>query len=183
MSDAGAVLADAQLVDAPDLRFDVLVAGVVRPDRVRGVAGALDRRRADPREPARRRHLRGRARDAAGCPTTTGASLIAHATRQQRASASRSARSATSMRSPASDRADSIAAALAVARAAASLQARIVATQVASLPRALSLAKSGCVAPDSSRNWNRDGATVDLAETVMPEMRALLTDPGPAARC
>jgi selenide, water dikinase len=69
-----------------------------------------------------------------------------------------------------------IGAALALADAA-SLPVALAASRVPALPRALALAKSGIVAPQSSRNWNRDGARVDLAETVMPEMRALLTDP------
>ena len=59
----------------------------------------------------------------------------------------------------------------------AGLAATVQATRVGSLPRALALAKAGCVAPASSRNWNRDGARVQLADNVMPEMRALLTDP------
>ena len=45
------------------------------------------------------------------------------------------------------------------------------------LPRALALARSGTVAPGASGNWNRDGARVRLGDRVMPEMRALLTDP------
>ncbi len=62
----------------------------------------------------------------------------------------------------------------------AALPATIDSRRVPSLPRALGFAKTGCVAPESSRNWNRDGAQVALADAVMPEMRSLLTDPHPS---
>ncbi len=174
MSDAGAVLADAQLVDAPVLRFDVLVAGIVRPDRIRGIAG-------------------GQAGDVLVLANPLGAGIYAAAHgRQKLSDDDRRVLIAHATRSNAVGIAlgtirnvhavagvgptGLIAAALALARDG-DLHATLVASHVPSLPRALLLAKSGCVAPDSSRNWNRDGALVNLAENVMPEMRALLTDP------
>lgn len=174
MSDAGAVLADAQLVDAPVLRFDVLVAGIVRPDRIRGIVGGQAGDALILANPLgagiyAAAHGRGKLSD-----DDRGA-LITHATRANAVGVAlgtiRNVHAVACVGPT-----GLIAATLAVARAA-SLQASIVATQVPSLPRALLLAKSGCVAPDSSRNWNRDGAHVALAENVMPEMRALLTDP------
>ena len=174
MSDAGAVLADAQLVDAPELRFDVLVAGVVRPDRVRSVAGALAGDTLILASPLgagiyAAAHAKGKLSD------DDRLVLIAHATRTNRVGIALGAiRNVHAVAGVGPT--GLIAATLSIARAAG-LQARIDATRVASLPRALMLAKSGSVAPDSSRNWNRDGAHVDLAENVMPEVRALLTDP------
>ncbi len=174
MGDAGAVLADAQLVDAPALRFDVLVAGIVRPDRVRGIAGALPDDVLILASPL-----------GAGIYAAAHAKhklseddrhvLIAHATRSNRVGIALGTIKnvhAVAGVGPSG----LIASTLALARSA-NLQATLDATAVTSLPRALLLAKSGCVAPGSSRNWNRDGAHVNLAENVMPEMRALLTDP------
>lgn len=174
MSDAGAVLADAQLIDAPTLRFDVLVAGVVRPDRVRGVAGALPGDVLILAGPLgagiyAAAHARHKLSD------DDRRVLIAHATRSSRVGISlgtiRNVHAVAGVGPT-----GLIAATLALARAAA-LPATIEASRVPSLPRALGLAKTGCVAPGSSRNWNRDGARVNLAENVMPEVRALLTDP------
>ena len=174
MSDAGAVLADAQLVEAPVLRFDVLVAGIVRPDRIRGVAGgqagdALILANALGAGIYAAAHGRGKLSD------EDRRALIAHATRSNGVGvALGSIRNvhAVACVGPTG----LVAAALALARIA-DLHATLDARHVPSLPRALVLAKSGCVASDSSRNWNRDGAHVALAENVMPEMRALLTDP------
>ena len=174
MSDAGAVLADAQLVDAPVLRFDVLVAGIVRPDRVRGVAGAqagdvLILANALGAGIYAAAHARRKLAD------DDRAALIAHATRSNRVGIALG--TVKNVHAVAGvGPAGLIGAILALARAAG-LRAEVDAKQVPSLPRALMLAKTGCVAPGSSSNWNRDGARVDLAETVMPEMRALLTDP------
>lgn len=174
MSDAGAVLADAQLVDAPVLRFDVLVAGIVRPDRIRGVAGAQSGDAlilAHPLGAGIYAAAHGRQK----LSDDDRGALIAHATRSNGVGVVLGTIKnvhAVACVGPTG----LIAAALALARAAG-LHATLATTQVPSLPRALMLAKSGCVAPDSSRNWNRDGAHVNLAENVMPEMRALLTDP------
>ena len=174
MSDAGAVLADAQVVDAPSLRFDVLVAGIVRPDRVRGIAGA---------QPADVLVLASPL--GAGIYATANAKgrlsdddrrvLIAHATRPNRLGVALGTIQNVHAVAEVGPQ-GLIAAALAIARAAA-LTATLDVRHVPALAHALSLAKSGCVAPLSSRNWNRDGASVRLDETVMPEMRALLTDP------
>ena len=60
---------------------------------------------------------------------------------------------------------------------AASLTARIDMHAIPHLPQALALAKSGCIARASARNWNRDGAAIRLGDALMPEARALLTDP------
>ena len=60
---------------------------------------------------------------------------------------------------------------------AASLTARIAMHAIPSLPHALALAKGGCIARASARNWNRDGAAIRLDDALMPEARALLTDP------
>lgn len=60
---------------------------------------------------------------------------------------------------------------------AASLTARIAMRAIPSLPRALALAKGGHIARASARNWNRDGASIRLGDALMPECRALLTDP------
>jgi selenide,water dikinase len=174
MSDAGAVLADAQLVDAATLRFEVLVAGVVRPDRIKGIAGA-------------------QAGDVLilASPLGTGIYAAAHAKQKLSdderrvliAEATRSNRVGITLGTIRNVHAVAevgpgglIEATLALAQAA-SLHATIDATHVPALSRALALAKTGCVAPASSRNWNRDGAKVDLADNVMPETRALLTDP------
>ena len=174
MSDAGAVLADAQWVDAPVLRFDVLVAGIVRPDRIRSVAGA------QPGDVLILASALGAGIYAAAhtkrkLSDDDRRALIAHATRANAVGVAlggiRNVHAVAGVGPT-----GLIAAALALARTA-ELHATIDATHVPSLPRALMLAKTGCVAPDSSRNWNRDGAHVRLAENVMPEMRALLTDP------
>ena len=174
MRDAGAVLADAQLVDAPALRFDVLVAGIVRPDRLRGVAGALPDDVLILASPLgagiyAAAHARGKLSD------DDRRVLIDHATRSNRVGiALGSIRNVHAVAGVGPF--GLIAATLAIADAAG-LHATLRASAVPSLPRALALAKTGCVAPGSSGNWNRDGATVALDETVMPETRALLTDP------
>ena len=174
MAASGAFLADVELVEAAVLRFDVLVAGIVRPDRVRGVAGA-------------------QADDVlilAG-PLGAGIYAAAHA-RQKLSDDDRDALIARATRSNAAGIAlgsirnvhavaavgpeGLIAATLALADAAG-LHGRIDAAKVPALPRALLFAKTGSIAPLSSRNWNRDGARVALADAVMPEMRSLLTDP------
>jgi selenide,water dikinase len=174
MSDAGAVLADAQLVDAPLLRFDVLVAGIVRPDRIRGIAGGQPGDvliLANPLGAGIYAAAHGRQK----LSDDDRRVLIAHATRANGVGvALGSIRNVHAVAGVGPS--GLIAAALALARAA-DLHVVLTATHVPSLPRALMLAKTGCVAPDSSRNWNRDGAHVALAENVMPEMRALLTDP------
>ena len=174
MSDAGTVLADAQIVDAASLRFDVLVLGVVRPDRVRGVAGAQPDDVLIVASPLGEgiyaaAHAKGRlAADARRA-------LIEHATRSNRLGIAlgniKNVHAVAEIGTL-----GLIAAVLAIARAAG-LPAEINARLVPALPQALALARGGSVAPDASRNWNRDGAIVRLDETVMPEMRALLTDP------
>ena len=174
MSDAGAVLADAQMVDAPSLRFDVLVAGMVRPDRVRGIAGAQPDDVLILASPLgagiyAAAHAKGKLSDA------DRRALIEHATRPNRLGVALGTIKNVHAVAEVGPQ-GLIAAVLAIARTAA-LTATIDARHVPALARALPLAKSGCVAPMSSRNWNRDGAMVDLDETVMPEMRALLTDP------
>ena len=174
MSDAGAVLADAQVVDAPSLRFDVLVAGIVRPDRVRGIAGAQPDDVLILASPLgagiyAAAHAKGKLSD------DDRRVLIEHATRPHRLGiALGTIRNVHAVAEVGPQ--GLIAAALAIARTAA-LTATIDVRHVPALAHALTLAKSGCVAPLSSRNWNRDGAIVKLDETVMPEMRALLTDP------
>ncbi len=174
MSDAGAVLADAQVVDAPTLRFDVLVAGIVRPDRVRGIAGAQPDDVLVLASPLgagiyAAANARGKLLD------DDRRVLIEHATRPHRLGiALGTIRNVHAVAEVGPQ--GLIAAALAIARMAA-LTATIDVRHVPALAQALTLAKSGCVAPLSSRNWNRDGAIVKLDETVMPEMRALLTDP------
>lgn len=174
MADAGAVLADAQMVEAPGLRFDVLVAGIVRPDRVRGIAGAQPNDALILASPLgagiyAAAHARHKLSD------DDRRVLIAHATRSNRVGiAFGTIRNVHAVAGVGPN--GLIAAVLAIAETSG-LQATVEATKVASLPRALALAKGGCVSPGSSRNWNRDGARVDLAENVMPEMRALLTDP------
>ena len=60
---------------------------------------------------------------------------------------------------------------------AASLTARIAVHAIPRLPQALALAKGGCIARVSAHNWNRDGAAIRLHDAVMPESRALVTDP------
>jgi selenide,water dikinase len=162
------------LVDAATLRFEVLVAGVVRPDRIKGIAGA-------------------QAGDVLilASPLGTGIYAAAHAKQKLSdderrvliAEATRSNRVGITLGTIRNVHAVAevgpgglIEATLALAQAA-SLHATIDATHVPALSRALALAKTGCVAPASSRNWNRDGAKVDLADNVMPETRALLTDP------
>ena len=60
---------------------------------------------------------------------------------------------------------------------AASLSARIAVHTIPRLPQALALAKGGCIARASAHNWNRDGAAIRLHDAVMPESRALVTDP------
>ena len=174
MSDAGAVLADAQVVDAAALRFDVLVAGIVRPDRVRGIAGAQPDDALILASPLgagiyAAAHAKGK------LPDDDRRVLIEHATRPHRLGiALGTIRNVHAVAEVGPQ--GLIAATLAIARAAA-LTATLDMRLVPALAHALRLAKSGCVAPMSSRNWNRDGATVKLDETVMPEMRALLTDP------
>ena len=174
MSDAGAVLADAQVVDAAALRFDVLVAGIVRPDRVRGIAGAQPDDALILASPLgagiyAAAHAKGK------LPDDDRRVLIEHATRPHRLGiALGTIRNVHAVAEVGPQ--GLIAATLAIARAAA-LTATLDVRHVPALAHALRLAKSGCVAPMSSRNWNRDGATVKLDETVMPEMRALLTDP------
>lgn len=174
MGDAGAVLADAQVVDAPSLRFDVLVAGIVRPDRVRGIPGAqpddvLILASALGAGIYAAAHARGK------LSNDDRRALIEHATRPHRLGIALGTIKNVHAVAEVGPQ-GLIAAALAIARSAA-LPATLTVAHVPALPRALSLAKSGCVAPMSSRNWNRDGALVKLDETVMPEMRALLTDP------
>ncbi len=174
MSEAGAVLADAQFVDATSLRFDVLVVGVVRPDRVRGTAGAQPDDVLILASPLGEgiyaaAHAKGR------LPAEDRRVLIEHATRSNHLGVALGTIKnvhAVAEVGPTG----LIAAALAIARAAG-LPATLHARRVPALPRALALARAGSVAADSSRNWNRDGAIVKLDETVMPEMRALLTDP------
>ncbi|MEO8936763.1 MAG: selenide, water dikinase SelD [Burkholderiaceae bacterium] len=174
ISDAGAVLADAQLIEAPVLRFDVLVAGIVRPDRVRGVEGAQPDDLLILASPLgagiyAAAHAKRRLSD------DDRRVLIAHATRSNRVGITLG--TVKNVHAVAGvGPSGLIAATMAVAQAAG-LTATLNAAAIPALPRALTLAKSGCVASDSSRNWNRDGARVDLAENVMPEMRALLTDP------
>ena len=174
MSDAGAVLADAQMVDAPSLRFDVLVAGIVRPDRVRGIAGAQPDDVLILASPLgagiyAAAHARGKLSD------DDRRALIEHATRPNRLGVTLGTIKNVHAVAEVGPQ-GLIAAVLAIARSAA-LRATLDVHHVPALARALLLAKSGCVAPMSSRNWNRDGAMIDLDETVMPEMRALLTDP------
>ena len=174
MSDAGAVLADAQVVDASSLRFDVLVAGIVRPDRVRGIAGAQPDDVLILASPLgagiyAAAHTRGKLSD------DDRRVLIEHATRPNRLGVTLGTIKNVHAVAEVGPQ-GLIAAALAIARTAG-LIATVDVRHVPALPHALMLAKSGCVAPLSSRNWNRDGATVKLDETVMPEMRALLTDP------
>lgn len=174
MSEAGAVLADAQFVDAPVLRFDMLVAGVVRPDRLRGSDGA---------QPGDTLILAG--------PLGAGVYAAAHA-RDKLSDADRQVFIAQATRSTKvgiefgairNVHAVAVVGALGLTAAALSLtqsaavDVRLRAGALPALPRALALAGSGCVSPQSSRNWNRDGALVRLDDTVMPEMRALLTDP------
>ena len=65
---------------------------------------------------------------------------------------------------------------LAMCRAAA-LPARIAMRTIPCLPHALALAKAGCINRMSARNWNRYGAAIRLDDALMPETRALLTDP------
>jgi selenide,water dikinase len=174
MADAGAVLAEAELVDAAVLRFDVLVAALVRPDRLKGIAGAMAGDVLILVSPLgtgiyAAAHARGKLLD------EDRALLIAAATQANRIGVAfgtiRNVHAVAEV-----GPAGLTDATLALA-GAAGLHALLHATQVPTLPRALALAKSGCVAPQSSRNWNRDGARVDLAAAVMPEMRALLTDP------
>ncbi len=174
MRDAGAVLADARLIDAPNLLFDVTVAGIVRPDRLRGAHGA-------------------RPDDVLILAGQLGAGIYAAAHAKGRldddarraliddASRSNAVGIALGRLKNVHAIADVgpgglIAAVLAMARSSG-LPADIDARRVPALPRALALAKAGCVAATSSRNWNRDGGCVDLADNVMPEMRSLLTDP------
>lgn len=174
MHEAGAVLADAQLVEAPALRFDVLVAGIVRPDRVRGVTGAEPGDALVLAGPLgggiyRAAHARGKLSD------DDRQALIDHSTRSSRVGiALGSIRNVHAVAEVGP--AGLIAATLRIAHAAG-LPATLDTRAVPALPQALALARTGCVAPDSSRNWNRDGASVRLDETVMPEMRTLLTDP------
>ena len=174
MSDAGAVLADAQVVDAPSLRFDVLVAGIVRPDRVRGIAGAQPDDVLILASP-----LGAGIYAAASARGKLSADdrrvLIEHATRPHGLGVTLGTIKNVHAVAEVGPQ-GLIAATLAIARAAG-LTATLAVRRIPALARALKLAKSGCVAPLSSRNWNRDGAMVKLDETVMPEMRALLTDP------
>jgi|GEM_PF-2129185 len=174
LSEAGAILADAQFVDAPTLRFDVLAAGIVRPDRLRSVAGAQA----------------GDALIVAG-PLGSGIYATAHARKRLSAEdrdaliaqATRSTRLGIALGSIRNVHAVNvvgptglIAAALALGHASA-LAVVLDARTVPMLPQALALARAGSVSPLSSSNWNRDGALVRLDDRVMPEMRALLTDP------
>jgi selenide, water dikinase len=177
MSDAGAVLTEAEVVDASVLRFDVLVAGTVRPDRIRSVAGA------QPDDVLVLGSALGigiyAAANAKGRLTEDERrTLIEHATRAQGVGVAlgtiKNAHAVTTV-----GPGGLLGAALALAEAAA-LPVALVATRVPVLPRALALAKAGALAPESSRNWNRDGARVALADRVMPEMRGLLTDPHPS---
>jgi selenide,water dikinase len=177
MSDAGTVLAEAEVVDAAVLRFDVLVAGTVRPDRIRGVGGA------QPHDvlvlgSALGTGIYAAANAKGRLPDDDRRTLIDHATQAQRVGIAlgtvKNAHAVTSV-----GPGGLIGAALALAEAA-SLTVTIIAARVPALPRALALAKAGAVAPESSRNWNRDGAKVTLGDRVMPEMRSLLTDPHPS---
>ena len=174
MSDAKAVLADAEFVDAPVLRFDVLVAGIVRPDRIKRAAGAQPDDALILASPLgtgiyATAHAKGRLGD------DDRSALVTQATRTNSVGIAlgtiRNVHAVTEVGPN-----GFVAAALALGQAS-SLSVEIDSTQVPALPRALALAKTGCVAPGSSRNWNRDGALVDLADAVMPEMRSLLTDP------
>ncbi len=174
LNDAGAALADAQLVDAPALRFDVLVVGVVRPDRAKAPDGAQPNDVLILGGPLglgiyAAASAKGRLAD------DDRADLIAHATRANRVGiALGTIRNVHAVGEVGST--GLVATALAMAAASpATIESRLV----PALPRALALAKTGCVAPESSRNWNRDGARVALADAVMPEMRSLLTDPHP----
>lgn len=174
LSEAGAVLADAQFVDAPTLRFDVLAAGIVRPDRLRSVAG-------------------GQADDALIVAGPLGSGIYATANARKRLSAddrdalivqaTRSTRLGIALGSIKNVHAVNvvgpmglIAAALALGHASA-MAVTLNARAVPALPQALLLARGGFVSALSSSNWNRDGAIVRLDDRVMPEMRALLTDP------
>ena len=65
---------------------------------------------------------------------------------------------------------------LAMCRGAA-LPASIAMRAVPCLPHALALAKAGCIDRMSARNWNSYGAAIRLDDALMPEARALLTDP------
>ena len=172
--DAGATLADAQWVDAPVLRFDLSVTGVVRPDRVRGPTGALDGDVLIVASPLgagiyAAAHAKGKLTD------DDRRVLIADATRTSAFGiAFGRIRNVHAVATIGDD--GLIAAVLALA-ASANLDASIESASVPSLPRALSLARTGCVAKASSRNWNRDGAAIALDDGVMPETRSLLTDP------
>ena len=178
LSGAGAVLADAQMVDAPTLRFDVLVAGVARPDRLRGVDGA---QAGDVLILAGslglgiyvEANVRGRLADADRLV------LIDTATRANRVGIALG--TIRNVHAVAEVGAEGLIAALrAIGRDGADVfEVAVDCACVPALPLALALAKAGCVAPASSANWNRDGAHVALADVVMPEMRSLLTDPHP----
>ena len=173
-SDAGAILADAHFVEGPTLRFDVLAAGIVRPDRLRSVAG-------------------GQPDDALIVAGPLGSGIYATANARKRlsaddrdaliAQATRSTRLGISLGTIKNVHAVNvvgpmglIAAALALGHASA-MAVTLDARNVPALPQALALARGGCVSALSSSNWNRDGAVVRLDDRVMPEMRALLTDP------
>ncbi len=172
MNDAGAALVDARLVDAPALRFDVLVAGVVRPDRVKGLDGAQPGDVLIAGGPLGlgiyvAANAKGRLSD------DDRATLIEQATRANRIGiALGTIRNVHAVGEVGPEGLIATALAMTVAWPA-TIESRLV----PALPRALALAKSGCVAPESSRNWNRDGARVALGDAVMPEMRSLLTDP------
>jgi selenide,water dikinase len=174
MSDASAVLADAQFVEAAELRFDVLVAGIVRPDRIKRAAGAQAGDALVLASPLgtgiyAAAHTKGRLAD------DDRLALIGEATRTN--SVGIAFGTIRNVHAVVEVGPQGLIAAVLALGAASALSGVIESSQVPALPRALALAKSGCVAPESSRNWNRDGARVELADAVMPEMRALLTDP------
>ncbi len=174
MSDASAVLADARFVEAAVLRFDVLVTGIVRPDRIRRAAGAQAGDTLILASPLgtgiyATAHAKGRLAD------EERLTLIAESTRTNVVGiAFGTIRNVHAVAEVGPQ--GLVAAALALGQASA-LAPVIESSRVPALPRALALAKNGCVATESARNWNRDGALVELASAVMPEMRALLTDP------
>lgn len=174
MNDAGAVLADAQVVDASSLRFDVLVAGIVRPDRVRDIAGAQPDDVLVLASPLGA-GIYAAANARGKLSNDDRRVLIEHATRPNRLGVTLGTIKNVHAVAEVGPQ-GLIAAALAIGRTAG-LIATLDVRRVPALTHALHFAKSGCVAPLSSRNWNRDGASVRLDETVMPEMRALLTDP------
>lgn len=174
MSDAGAILADARFVDAPVLRFELLAAGVVRPDRMRGPGGALPGDALVVSGPLGS-GIYAAANERRKLPDADRRALLdkpAHATRVGIALGSIRNVHGVAVIGPGG----LLSSALALGEAAG-VDAEVDAHAVPVLPQALALARAGCVAPRSSTNWNRDGAQVKLDDRVMPEMRALLTDP------